>query len=174
MIEVKIIDSAHKADVNIPNQPFALFGRMIPGYMDGRWSYSTELSDTTGEMCFPDENYDYDEMKKDCVFIGAYEGGQCIGLAIMKQGFFKYMYLYDLKVNREYRRKSVGKQLIEKAKSVAVQQGYRGVYTVGQDNNAGACLFYVKNGFRIGGLDTEVYNGTSQEGKADILFYLDC
>ena len=106
MIEVKIIDSAHKADVNIPNQPFGLFGRMIPGYMDGRWSYSTELSDTTGEMCFPDENYDYDEMKKDCVFIGAYEGGQCIGLAIMKQGFFKYMYLYDLKVNREYRSKA--------------------------------------------------------------------
>lgn len=37
----------------------------------------------------------------------------------------------------------------------------------------GACLFYLKNGFVIGGLDTNVYKGTSQEGKKDILFYCD-
>ena len=37
----------------------------------------------------------------------------------------------------------------------------------------GACLFYLKNGFVIGGLDTHVYVGTSQEEKSDILFYLD-
>ena len=43
-----------------------------------------------------------------------------------------------------------------------------------QDNNLSACLFYLKNGFRIGGLDTEVYGGTNQEGKADILFYTEC
>ena len=49
----------------------------------------------------------------------------------------------------------------------------RGLYTQGQDNNLGACRFYLKAGFRIGGLDTEVYKGTNQEGKADILFYRD-
>ena len=42
---------------------------------------------------------------------------------------------------------------------------------MGQDNNLAACQFYIKSGFRIGGVDTEVYNGTSQEGKADIIFY---
>lgn len=36
-----------------------------------------------------------------------------------------------------------------------------------------ACLFYLRYGFHIGGLDTEVYRGTRQEGKADILFYID-
>ena len=49
-----------------------------------------------------------------------------------------------------------------------------GLYTIGQDNNLNACLFYLSCGFQIGGFDNKVYKGTSQEGKSDILFYLDC
>ena len=49
----------------------------------------------------------------------------------------------------------------------------QGVSLQAQDNNLSACLFYLKTGFRIGGLDTEGYNGTTQEGKADISFYRD-
>lgn len=63
---------------------------------------------------------------------------------------------------------------MDRAREIAREQEYRGLYTQGQDNNVGACLFYLHYGFRIGGLDTEVYKGTRQEGKADILFYLDC
>ena len=58
--------------------------------------------------------------------------------------------------------------LMEKAKEVAAAQGYCGIYTQGQDNNPGACLFYLNSGFYIGGLDTNVYRHTKQEGKADI------
>ena len=175
MITVKIIDNDHKSDINIPNQPFSLFGLMQPSYNDGKWDYKTELfsEDKISEMCFPDENYDYAELSENSVFVGAYDDEKCIGLAILQQAFFKYMYLYDLKVNSDYRNKHIGAMLIEKSKEVALEQGYRGIYTQGQDNNLGACLFYLKNGFVIGGLDTHVYTGTSQEGKSDILFYLD-
>ncbi len=124
-------------------------------------------------MCFPDENYDYDKMSKDSTFLGAYDDDRCVGLAIFKEGFFQYFYLYDLKVNRAYRGQGIATVLMEKAKKIALAKGYRGIYTQGQDNNLSACLFYLKSGFRIGGLDTEVYKGTNQEGKADILFYLD-
>ena len=64
--------------------------------------------------------------------------------------------------------------MIERAKAVAAGEGYRGIYTQGQDNNLAACRFYLKNDFRIGGLDTELYNGTPQQGKRDIVFYLEC
>ena len=173
LINIRIVDSKHKVDINIPNEPFPLFGRMIPRYEDGKWSYTTEKSEDISEMRFPDENYDYDAMSENSTFIGAYNGEKCIGLAIMQEGFFKYMYLYDLKVNSAYRGKGVAAMLIDKAKKIAAEKGYRGIYTQGQDNNLGACLFYTKYGFRIGGLDTEVYKGTSQEGKADIIFYYD-
>ena len=172
-ITIRQIDPEHRQDINLPNQPFPLFGRMVPCYQDKRWSYTVERFETETEMCFPDESYDYEEMSRDHVFLGAYEGDRCVGLAILRRGFFRYLYLEDLKVDRALRRQGIGAKLIAEAKKTALARGYRGLYTVGQDNNLAACLFYLKTGFRIGGLDTEVYKGTGQEGKADILFYLD-
>ena len=92
----------------------------------------------------------------------------------MQEGFFKYMYLCDLKVSAAAWGRGIGMKLIERAKELAREKGYRGIYVIAQDNNLGACLFYLKCGFRIGGFDTEVYRGTAQEGKSDIIFYLDC
>lgn len=176
MIEVKIIDAAHKDDINIPNEPFRLIGKMIPSYVDEHWDYSVRYFADTDitEMCFPDENYNYAKMKDTNVFIGAYDNGKCIGLAILQDAWFKYMYLYDLKVSKKYRHMGVASTLIQKAKEVCKEYNYSGIYTQGQDNNLSACFFYIKSGFCIGGLDTNVYKGTQQEGKADIVFYLDC
>ena len=172
MMEIRIIDAQHKADINLPNEPFQMFGRMIPAYDGKAWTYELMrfAPDDVTEMCFPDENYDYDAMS-DSVFLGTYDGEECVGLAILQPGFFRYMYLYDLKVKGNYRGRHIGKMLIQKAKETAVQKGYCGPYTQGQDNNPGACLFYLNTGFYIGGLDTNVYRHTGQEGKADILFY---
>ena len=175
-MEIKVIDEAAKMDVKLKNEPFALVGRMIPSFVNEQWDYQIRLfSDgEISEMCFPDEDYDFDIMKNDTVFIGAYAEGSCVGLAVMQDHWFRYMYLSDLKVLSAYRHQGVGQALMEKAKEIAVSKGYRGIYTVGQDNNLNACKFYIKSGFRIGGFDNCVYLGTSQEGKADILFYFDC
>lgn len=172
MIEIRRIDTQHKEDIRLPNEPFRMFGRIVPSYHDGQWDWALRryAPEEITEMCFPDEDYDYEAMS-DSVFLGAYDGERCIGLAILQPGFFKYMYLYDLKVSAEYRGHHIGKLLIQKAKELAVQEGYCGLYTQGQDNNPGACLFYLHVGFSIGGLDTNVYRHTKQEGKADILFY---
>lgn len=175
MIQIRIIDRGHKADINIPNEPFKMFGLMLPSYNNGQWDHTVINFPTENyaEMCFPDENYDYDAMSKDHIFIGAYDEEQCIGLAIMRDDFFKYMYLYDLKVNSAYRGKGVGAMLIDTCKEVAAEHGYRGIYTQGQDNNLGACKFYLKCGFQIGGVNTFIYNGTAQENKKNIFFYID-
>lgn len=133
-IKIKIIDKVYEADINIPNEPFSLFGRMIPSYVDSKWSYTTEKFDTVTEMCFPDENYNYDELAENHIFVGAYDGDKCIGLAILRHSWFKYMYLYDLKVSKDYRRQNIGELLIEKAKEITVQHGYNGLYTQGQDD----------------------------------------
>ena len=110
MITAKMIDPARREDINIKNEPFRLFGRMIPVYTDETWGYTVERlaeADIT-EMCFPNENYDYDALAANSVFVGAYDGDVCIGLAILQQAWFKYMYLYDLKVNAAFRGRRVG------------------------------------------------------------------
>ncbi len=174
-ITVRKIEKSREADIRIPNEPFSLYGRMIPLYDGERLSHDTVRfpEEQIGEMVFPDENYDYDSMAENSIFVGAYEGENCVGLAIYQHSWNKYLYLYDLKVKAAYRGQRIGEQLIGAGRELARENGYRGLHTVGQDNNLGACSFYVRCGFEIGGMDSRVYRGTAQEGKSDILFYLD-
>lgn len=171
MFSIQIIDRQHQADIRLPNEAFPLWGRMIPRCENGVWSHSVQLFETASVMTFPDEAYDYDKMSSDCIFLGAYEDGACVGLAVLQASCFRYLYLYDLKVNAAHRRRGIAAALLEQAMVLARQKGYLGLYTRGQDNNLGACLFYLHTGFEIGGFDNRVYDGTSQAGKADILFY---
>ncbi len=75
MIEIKIIDRAHKQDINIKNEPFDLWGYMRPSFVNGEWSYTVQKlpAEVVGEQCFPDENYDYEEMAENSIFVGAYD-----------------------------------------------------------------------------------------------------
>ena len=93
MIEIRRIGAQNRQDINIPNEPFPVFGRLEPRYADGRWTYSEKLFGDVTETCFPDENYSFADMSENSVFLGAYDGETCIGLAILQKGFFKYMYL---------------------------------------------------------------------------------
>jgi len=171
MIQIKIIDNAHSEDANIANQAFEIHGRMIPELTDGKWAYRIEKFTEITEMRFPD--FPYDVANDDAMFYGAYDGDMCIGVAVYRKDMFRYLYLDDLKVNREYRRKGIGALLIKAGLEVARQMKLNGVYTIGQDNNLSACLFYLKQGFEIGGFDNRAYRGTVQEDKADIYFYID-
>ncbi len=172
-VTICLIDEAHRQDLLLPNQPFPLFGQLLPTYADGVWSWREELwpPDEVTEMCFPEDTYDPDDPSR--LFLGAYTGGRCVGLAVLCQAFFGYMHLENLKVDRSCRRQGIGKLLVDRALAVSQENGYLGLYLQAQDNNLAACRFYLKCGFRIGGLDTELYKGTRQEGKSDIYFYLD-
>lgn len=170
-IEIRKIDELHAEDARLPNEPFQIWGRMIPSLSEGKWSYTTIRYDETTEECFPEENYDV--TKDDGIFLGAYDGNQCVGVALFRQKMFRYLYLDDLKVSRACRGQGVGHKLIEAGMEEAKRLGLRGVYTIGQDDNLSACLFYLNYGFEIGGFDNRVYGGTSAEHEANIYFYRD-
>lgn len=150
MIEIKIIDAPNKADVNIPNEKFQEFGRIIPSYDGKKRTWTYELlrfaPENVTETCFPEENYDFDSMQ-DSVFLGAYDGDKCVGLAILQPGFFKYMYLYDLKVNKEYRRQHIGRLLIQKSKETAKQKGYSGFILRGRTTTPVLACFILNRAF---------------------------
>ena len=171
MVCIRTIGLENAQDVRLSNEPFAVWGRMIPSLCEGRWSYRTEIFEIAQEMCFPDEAYDAAE--DGAIFIGAYEGKACVGLAVLRKDRFRYLYLDDLKVCREYRRKGIGGMLVKACFKKAEELGFHGVSVTCQDNNLSAALFYIKQGFEIGGFDNRGYRGTSQENKADIYFYKD-
>ena len=170
-VEIRPIDAAHARDARLPNEPFELWGRMIPKLEDGVWSCRTEAVPEVSQMCFPDENYDV--ASDAALFLGAYADGACVGLAVLRADMFRYLYLDDLKVCRAMRGRGVGGRLIDACMDEARRRGLRGVYTIAQDNNLSACLFYLKRGFEIGGFDNRCYRGTAQAHKANIYFYRD-
>lgn len=173
MIEVKVITQSQKNDLFIKNEPFEIRGRMIVLRTKDEWQHEVALFDESTTMTFPDEAYDYAELTKNGFCLGAYDGDQCVGLAIMQDDWMKYMYLHDLKVNSNYRKSGIGQKLIAESMRLAQERGYKGIYTIGQDNNLNACQFYLRSGFVIGGYNTMGYRHTAQEGKADIYFYKD-
>ena len=171
-MEIKLIDIKHANDINIPNEPFLLKGKLIVEFKNNVWSHKELFfkNDEIKEMTFPDENYNFEKMN-DYVFIGAYENNICVGLAILTETFNSSLFIYDLKINKSFRRKGIGKKLIEFSYNYAINHNYSGLFTIAQDNNLDACLFYLSCGFEIGGLDTKTYEKTKQAGKYDIYFY---
>ena len=39
MIRITVIDQEHRQDIRLPNEPFAMTGRIVPSYVNERWSY---------------------------------------------------------------------------------------------------------------------------------------
>ncbi|MBF0848054.1 GNAT family N-acetyltransferase, partial [Streptococcus danieliae] len=79
------------------------------------------------------ENYNYELMKEEYIFVAAYYKNEVVGLAVYKHNWNKYLYLYDLKVKNEFINKSIGKLLINKGKEVEKEYSYNGIYTQTQD-----------------------------------------
>lgn len=170
MIEIKLIEDP--SSIDLTPDAFKVFGKLVPSLLNGEWGYRVVYypEAEAKEDRFPKEDYSaYDKG----VFIGAYEEAKLVGLGLLLPGDFAYMYLSDLEIRKEYRGQGIGSSIIEKAKIVAKDKGFAGIYTYAQDNNLAACLFYLHNGFRLGGVDSELYRHTPQEGKTDIAFYLD-
>lgn len=173
MIEIKQIDQDHVTALRLPNEPFPLVGRMQVSRVDDQWQYQVIQSAESSLQTFPDENYQLTQVNQAGFALGAFDNGICVGLAIFENNWTKYLYLSDLKVNRAYRRQGIGQQLLQAAEPLAKTAGYRGIYTIGQDNNVNACQFYLATGFIIGGFNSRGYQYTLQQGKSDIYFYLD-
>lgn len=53
------------------------------------------------------------------------DGDRCVGLAVLQPGLFKYMYLSDLKVSREYRGRHIGRRLIQMFIVIPTRKGKR-------------------------------------------------
>ena len=113
-ITVRRIGPDRAGDLRLPNEPFPLRGRLHVHYEDDAFSWAAETWPEDRVTCqtFPEEDYDYEAMKHDHFFVGAYLGERCVGLAIFEKPWNRWLYLSDLKVCREVRRMGVAWRLL--------------------------------------------------------------
>ena len=73
MIEIKLIDSAHKKDIRIKNDPFLLWGRLIPIYQNETWGYDIEECCDMKDLCTLEElkvkSFNIDDISKEIIKI---------------------------------------------------------------------------------------------------------
>ena len=172
-IQICPITKENEAVLQLPNEPFSCDGRVIPMYDGKNWSYRIEMfgPDQVQTECFPDEHYQLETMGDGFHGLAAYVDGACAGYALLYTQWNQYLYLDNILVQSAYCRYGVGSRLLEESMKLAAQLGKLGVWLVCQDNNLQAMRFYLANGFQLGGMNLPVYEGTKQEGKADLYLY---
>ncbi|WP_176140614.1 GNAT family N-acetyltransferase [Halobacillus salinus] len=142
-------------DVNKANDPFSIFGRMVPSFHHGSWFIEEELFDESKETRFPDDHLDWESYidRKDKAVFLAYLENECIGQVRIIKDVTRFCYIENIAVRKEYRKHGVGAILLDEAEEWARVQKLIGLSLESQDDNLAACRFYRKHGFRLGGVD---------------------
>lgn len=143
-------------DIHTTNDYFTLFGKIIPRLQSGQWSYEEVLFDEPKETRFPDDKLDWNEYinQEDKMLFLAYMNQVCIGQIRIIKDWNRFCYIENIATKKEYRGSGVGTLLLHKAEEWAKQKNLIGMSLEAQDDNLGACRFYVKQGFILGGADT--------------------
>ncbi|WGG44710.1 GNAT family N-acetyltransferase [Rossellomorea sp. DA94] len=143
-------------DINQTNDSFKVFGRLVPSFQSGKWSFEEKLFDETKDIRFPDDNLDWSQYinQEDKALFLAYMNNTCIGQIRVMKDWNRFCYIENIATKKEYRGSGVGKLLLNKAEDWAKQRGLIGMSLEAQDDNLGACRFYLKQGFILGGVDT--------------------
>ncbi|MCR8848361.1 GNAT family N-acetyltransferase [Rossellomorea sp. SC111] len=143
-------------DINKTNDSFKVFGKVVPRFQSGKWSFEENLFDETKEIRFPDDKLDwsrYINCEDKALFL-AYKNNHCIGQIRIKKDWNRFCYIENIAAKKEFRGYGIGKLLLTKAEEWAKQRNLIGMSLETQDDNLGACRFYVKQGFVLGGVDT--------------------
>ncbi len=143
-------------DINKTNDYFKVFGKVVPSFQSGKWSFEEKLFDETKEIRFPDDKLDWSRYinQEDKALFLAYQNNNCIGQIRIIKDWNRFCYIENIATKKEFREYGIGKLLLTKAEEWAKQRKLIGISLEAQDSNLGACRFYVKQGFILGGVDT--------------------
>lgn len=172
---MKIVEINHenKAVHNISNEPFSMFGRLDVTFVDGKWHHSDVLYDEITEKHYDDEIIDLDEYISDpdkTVFY-VFEGDEVLGQIVIRKHWNKFCYIDDIGVRSMARKKGVATMLLEAATKWAKSKDFKGFMLETQDVNLGACKFYIKTGFVLGGVDVKLYNNFKTKHEKALFWY---
>lgn len=95
-------------DFNKPNEPFVVFGRMIPAFENGVWTYTEERFSKPYFKQYEDDEMDvsYVEEEGKAAFL-YYVKNNCIGRIKIRSNWNGYALIEDIAVAKDYRKKAL-------------------------------------------------------------------
>jgi streptothricin acetyltransferase len=110
--------------------------------------------------------------QNDGLYLVAEENDRLIAMLDMeREVWHQAAMLWNLHVDRAYRGRGIGRELIQRAIEWAGDHQLRGIRLETQTNNWPACNFYRRLGFQLGGLDDHYYANDDIGVKEVALFW---
>ena len=178
-VETMIIEmkAEHLKDINKPNEPFEVIGKIIPKYENDDWTFTEILYEEPYLKSYQDEE---DEETKYLEYINNtekvvylyYQNNECVGQVKLRRNWNKFAYIEDIAVCKDFRGQGIGNAFINKSIEWAKHKNVHGLMLETQDNNLLACKFYHKCGFKIGAVDTMLYANLGNNFEKAVFWYL--
>ena len=161
-------------DIDKPNQPFEIIGKIIPVFVEGVWSFSECLYENPYEKVYPADEEKWEDYigNPDKTMFFYYEDNECAGQIRLRKYWNNYCYIEDIAISQNHRKNGIGTKLIEKAVEWAKSKNLLGLMLETQDVNLLACRFYNKLGFKIGGVDTMLYTNFDNADEKAVFWYM--
>ncbi|MXZ12076.1 MAG: GNAT family N-acetyltransferase [Gemmatimonadetes bacterium] len=175
MVEIRKLKRLWREDLHI-----------VDGYVSTD-RYHVSKTETADEFCFTlkrqklnepylkrwsfsDEDFrSYSELVNQSLSMGAYDAEQLVGIAISEKiEWNRSLWIREFGVDGSYRRKGVGRQLMDQVAEVAKAEGLRILVCETQNTNVPAIDFYRSVGFEVEGIDLSYYTNRDVEGEVAI------
>lgn len=163
-MRIETITHANLNLINTIDSTFTIESKLKIKLSDNRFSYEME-SLSPYEKTYKYENPDYTAYINNdsrTVFF-AFENEKLAGQIIILKYWSGYAYINDIRVDKEFRGKGIGKALVMNALEWAKKSNCIGLEVETQDVNVKACMFYEKLGFTLGGFNLFRYKSFENE-----------
>ncbi len=155
-------------------EPFPIIGRLVPQYDGKNWSTFEQLLKEPCQKIYPDDIYDQDtylENPDQIIFLALWDAC-CVGDIRVRRNWNQLAFIENLAVDQSFRGHGLGTRLMDAAVGWAKGSGLCGICLETQDWNLLACRFYMKYGFRLGGIDQMLYSAGPYAKETALYFYL--
>jgi GNAT superfamily N-acetyltransferase len=147
-------------DVNKCDATFTVNSRLLLNAVNGVISYSIAgVEPYQKPYIFDEKDYPSYIANPNKIIYFAYIEGQLAGQIGVIKHWNVYAWIDDFMVDINFRRRGVGRALMERAVDWAKARHLPGIVLETQDVNVSACQFYENFGFKLCGFDTYLYKG---------------
>ena len=159
-VTIRELDKDTLQDANKCDATFTVDSKLVLHAEDGIISYSVvSVEPYQKQYVFEEKDYASYISNPNKTLYFAYVDGQLAGQIGVVKHWNAYAWIDDFAVDVHFRRRGVGRAMMQQIVDWAKGSHLPGIMLETQDINVQACRFYENFGFRLHGFDTYLYKG---------------